>query len=207
MLRELSENFSESDDRRPEHYRWRAFLKILRSRPLSHEAFSRLFSVIAVDPDPSLRESMAIALLSLPECPASLALPAGLDPERLRDLAERRKARELRTKLAPEGRSWTLLGGDIWRDGGSLSAVLSFGRGAVSLWLQVLAREDPRHEVAHGQLFLSNGTDPTILQFLLSPAEEPGWSLALAAAARESKDSLAAGHARSMAAVLQKRAG
>ena len=53
----------------------------------------------------------------------------------------------------------SLIGSDIWRDGGSLSAVVLDRDGPRSFWLQTNSWNHPR-ERGHEHLFVSEGTNP-----------------------------------------------
>jgi hypothetical protein len=58
----------------------------------------------------------------------------------------------------------TLVAADIWRDGGSLSAVVLQDNGeSISYWLQTTSWNHPR-EAAHSNLFVSPGSNPELLQ-------------------------------------------
>src|SRR6186713_588557 len=73
---------------------------------------------------------------------------------------------------------WQLVSCEIWRDGGSYSAVLTDGARTVALWLQVSSwrrLEDRRYT----GLFQSEGSDATLKSARLSAEDEARWCQAL----------------------------
>jgi len=73
---------------------------------------------------------------------------------------------------------WQLVSCEIWRDGGSYSAVLTDGAKTVALWLQVSSwrrLEDRRYT----GLFQSEGSDATLKSARLAAHEEARWCQAL----------------------------
>ncbi|HEY6724727.1 MAG TPA: hypothetical protein VI197_11890 [Polyangiaceae bacterium] len=73
---------------------------------------------------------------------------------------------------------WQLISCDIWRDGGSYSAVLANGSSNIALWLQV-SPWDRLEARSYAGLFLSQGSDPTLKSNRLGPDEELEWCRAL----------------------------
>ena len=73
---------------------------------------------------------------------------------------------------------WQLLACEIWRDGGSYSAVLTDGEKTVALWLQVSswARLEERRYTG---LFQSAGSDATLKSSRVSAPDEALWCEAL----------------------------
>jgi len=67
---ELEQIWAHSDDKSPEHYRWRAFQDFLRQRrPLSPPLGLALYELGATDADIAMGESIMHAIAALPECP------------------------------------------------------------------------------------------------------------------------------------------
>src|SRR6476469_2403077 len=67
---ELEQIWAHSDDKSPEHYRWRAFQDFLHQRrPVSPQLALALYEVGATDADISVGESIMHAIAALPECP------------------------------------------------------------------------------------------------------------------------------------------
>ncbi len=204
LVAHLRDNFSEADERSPEHYRWRAFVLLLKQgRPASEPLLRQLLHLAASESDPSLRDSMAITLLSTPECPANLASGTSFDEPRIRSLVRARIERESLLRPTPEG-DWILVTADICRDGGSYEATLRCGTKQVSLFLPVLS-PPPSDGARHGGLFATNGSDPTPMTFLAARDEESAWARAIGAAGGGTTDS--ARRAREMAAILSRRTG
>ncbi len=204
LIAHLRDNFSEADDRSPEHYRWRAFTLVLKQRrPAAEPLLRQLLRLAEIDTDPSLRDSMAITLLSTPECPASLASGTGFDDPRIQSLVRARVERESLSRPIPEG-DWLLVTADICRDGGSFEATVRCSAKQVSLLLTVLSQPSPDGG-RHGGLFATNGSDPTPMTFLSTREEERGWARALSSASGGTTES--AERAREMAAILSNRAG
>lgn len=99
---------------------------------------------------------------------------------------------------------WRLLSADIWRDGGSYSAVLESDGRRVALWLQVLHWDHPS-EVRHGALYVSCGNDPERREARVPPLGEHAWFEVLRDAdAREASEN-ARSRAAKLAYVLQLR--
>lgn len=204
LVAQLRDNVSETDDRSPDHCRWRAFTLLLkRGRPAAEALLRELLHLAAIDADPSLRVRMAITLLSTPECPASLALGTRFDDPRIQSLVRGRIERESLSRPIPEG-DWILVTADICRDGGSYEATVKSGTRQVSLVLPVLSLPSPDGG-RHGSLFATNGSDPTPMTFHCTREEERGWARALCATTGGTTDS--GRRAREMAAILFQRAG
>ncbi len=203
LIAGLHDNFCEADDRSPEHYRWRAFTILLRQRrPASEALLHQLLGLAEIDPDPSLRDSMAITLLSLPECPIGLVSGTSFNEPGIQALVSARRLRTSASRPLPDG-DWTLVTADICRDGGSYEATLRRENQDVSLLLS-LAPQTSATGARHGALFATNGSDPTPMEFLATPREERGWALALGSAAATAP--WAAERAKELVAILLERA-
>ena len=74
----------------------------------------------------------------------------------------------------------TVIRCDIWRDGGSISAVVSEGDRTLSFWLQT-NDWNLRQEAGHLNLYLSEGMNPELKQTKidLASADEYKWILYL----------------------------
>src|SRR5688572_7285062 len=73
---------------------------------------------------------------------------------------------------------WRLLSCEIWRDGGSYSAVLTDGVKTVALWLQVSSWRR-LEERRYTGLFQSDGSDATLKSARVSAHDEARWCQAL----------------------------
>jgi hypothetical protein len=72
-LKELEAEYRSSDDKNPEHYRWRMFKQFVEaSRPLDGRTAKALYELGEKDPDVSMGGSMMAEILRLDECPDDL---------------------------------------------------------------------------------------------------------------------------------------
>jgi len=76
-IKEDAVELSLGDDPHPEHYRWRRFVKFIRSRtaidvPLAHS----LYALGERDPDRALGESMISVIIRREDCPRELHVKA-----------------------------------------------------------------------------------------------------------------------------------
>lgn len=67
-----------------------------------------------------------------------------------------------------------LVEAEYWRDGGSISAILTDGKATLGLWLQV-SRWNQLSEQAYEQLYVSNGPDATRKQCAVPSSEYRSW--------------------------------
>src|SRR5215510_2473347 len=73
MLTELESEWRSSDDRNPEHYRWRAFLNFVRSNPSpGDDVLRRLYRLGATDADSATGGSIMADILRRNDCPEDL---------------------------------------------------------------------------------------------------------------------------------------
>ena len=91
QVEEFMRIYERGDDRRPEHYRWRAFIQFLADhRPLSPVLAKALYELGDQDPDTEMGGAIMGRIVRLPECPADvLAAAAASDRKHLRVLAAR----------------------------------------------------------------------------------------------------------------------
>ena len=92
-LASLRDEWERGDDRKPEHYRWRAFVEFLAERrPLESRLAVALYELGERDPDHSMGSSMMDRIVRLPECPEDvLAAAAASGRQHLMRLVERRR--------------------------------------------------------------------------------------------------------------------
>jgi hypothetical protein len=65
--------WADSEDRSPEHYRWRAFKEFLaEQRPLGRSLAVALYDLGAEESDRAMGESIMHEIVSLPECPTEV---------------------------------------------------------------------------------------------------------------------------------------
>lgn len=69
---------------------------------------------------------------------------------------------------------WRLIEAEIWRDGGSYSAVITDGAQSLALWLQVNAWTELTQR-SYGALHVSPGSDPTLKAQRIPPTDERQW--------------------------------
>ena len=73
LLNEFQKQFESGEDKHPEHYRWRAFVRFLELNPvLPAETLSSLFTPGEQDPDESMGGAMMRELLDRKDCPVEL---------------------------------------------------------------------------------------------------------------------------------------
>lgn len=94
----------ESDDRHPEHYRWRTFTEFLiKHRPLPPALARALYSLGEHDPDGQLGSSMMATIVRLSECPPEvLAAAIASGRPHLVELTERKRAQANKHNMSPE---------------------------------------------------------------------------------------------------------
>lgn len=72
-LHTLEFEWNSSNDKNPEHYRWRAFLDFLRSQEFLDPIIAkRLYDLGASDPDSAMGGSMMAEVLRRKDCPLDL---------------------------------------------------------------------------------------------------------------------------------------
>jgi hypothetical protein len=79
-----------------------------------------------------------------------------------------------------------LINSEIWRDGGSLSAIISDGQRVTSFWLQTNMWDKPS-EKQHLELFVSHGGQPELKEAFVARGspEERNWITFLCEASLE----------------------
>jgi hypothetical protein len=94
-LSQIEAEWLDSDDRNPEHYRWRAFLDFSQSRAsLDPMTVERLYDLSAKDPDPVMGGSIMAHVLRRKDCPEDLLRVAAESEEKfLQKIAKERLAK------------------------------------------------------------------------------------------------------------------
>jgi len=93
-LKQIEAEWLTSDDRSPEHYRWRAFLRFMQLQiSLDPIVARRLYQLGARDSDASMGGSMMAHVLRRKDCPEDLLRDAAVSDEKfLRKIALERLA-------------------------------------------------------------------------------------------------------------------
>jgi hypothetical protein len=94
-LNQLVGEWTSSDDRNTEHYRWRAFLDFVQSQDSLDEITARrLYNLGATDPDLSMGGSIMAHILRRKDCPEDLLrVAAGSDEKFLQRIANEKLER------------------------------------------------------------------------------------------------------------------
>jgi hypothetical protein len=93
-LRQIEAEWTTSDDRNTEHYRWRAFLDFIQSKhSLDASTARRLYSLGASDPDSAMGGSIMAHILRRQDCPEDLLrVAANSEKQFLQKIANERLA-------------------------------------------------------------------------------------------------------------------
>ena len=96
MLKQLESEYRTSNDKNPEHYRWRAFNEFAKSkRPLDANTAKALYELGNHDPDFQLGGSIMAEILRMEECPDELIEMAfRSNREHLVKIASRKRGEE-----------------------------------------------------------------------------------------------------------------
>ena len=97
-LSQIEDQWTASDDKNPEHYRWRAFLDFIKSKDsLDAMTARRLYNLGASDPDSGMGGSIMAHILRRQDCPEELLHKAVASEEKfLQKIANEKLARRVK---------------------------------------------------------------------------------------------------------------